>query len=113
MHELVIVEGILDTVIPEVKKYDVEKILSIRLKIGELSGIVPSCVHEYFRIAAKGTIAEGARIIIEKTPIRITCRDCGFEGEIRKGTYACPQCGSTGFRIISGKEYFVDSVEAE
>ena len=70
MHELVIVEGILDTVIPEVKKYDVEKILSIRLKIGELSGIVESCVHEYFGIAAKGTIAEGAKIIIEKTPIR-------------------------------------------
>ena len=113
MHELVIVEGILDTVIPEVKKYDVEKILSIRLKIGELSGIVQSCVHEYFGIAAKGTIAEGAKIIIEKTPIRITCSDCGYEGEIRKGTYACPKCGSPKFRIVSGREYFVDSVEAE
>ena len=113
MHELVIVEGILDTVIPEVRKYNVEKILSIRLKIGELSGVVPGCIHEYFGIAAKGTIAEGAKIIIETAPIRIRCRDCGFEGEISKGTYACPRCGSPGFRIISGREYFVESVEAE
>ena len=109
MHELVIVEGILDAVIPEVKKYDVEKILSIRLKIGELSGVVPSCIEEYFGVAARGTIAEGAKIIIEKTPIEIECR----EGRITKGTYRCPKCQSAGFRIVSGKEYYVDSVEAE
>ncbi|MBQ2040724.1 MAG: hydrogenase maturation nickel metallochaperone HypA [Lachnospiraceae bacterium] len=113
MHELVIVEGILDAVIPEVKKYDVEKILSIRLKIGELSGVVPSCIEEYFGVAARGTIAEGAKIIIEKTPIEIECRDCGFKGRITKGTYRCPKCQSAGFRIVSGKEYYVDSVEAE
>ena len=113
MHELSIVEGILEAVIPEVQKYPVSRVTEIRLKIGELSGIVESCVHEYFGIAAKGTIAEGAKIIIEKTPIRITCSDCGYEGEIRKGTYACPKCGSPKFRIVSGREYFVDSVEAE
>ncbi len=113
MHEMVIVEGILETVIPEVKKYDVQKVLSIRLKIGELSGIVPSCIHEYFRIAAKGTIAEGAKILIEKTPIVIECPDCGFHGTIEKGNYRCPACQSAAFRIVSGKEYYVDSVEAE
>ena len=112
MHELVIVEGILEAVIPEVKKYDVSKIETIRLKIGEMSGIVPSCIHEYFAIAAKGTIAEGAKLVIEKTPIRITCPDCGFEGEIHKGQYRCPECDSAGFRIISGREYYVESVEA-
>ena len=113
MHELVIVEGILDVIIPEVKKHEAERILKIRLKIGELSGVVPECIHEYFGIAAKGTIAEGAEVIIEKTPIRITCPDCGFAGEIRKGMHACPSCGSLRFRIVSGSEYYIDSVEAE
>ena len=113
MHELVIVEGILDVVIPEVKKHDVQRILSIRLKVGELSGVVPECIHEYFGIAAKGTIAEGARVIIEKNPIRIECPDCGFSGEITKGTHVCPHCGSARFRIVSGSEYYVESVEAE
>lgn len=113
MHELVIVEGILDTVIPAVKEHDVSRILTIHLKIGELSGIVPSCIHEYFAIASVGTIAEGARIDIEWAPIRIHCPDCGRDDIIRKGQYACPHCGSARFRITSGREYYVESVEAE
>lgn len=113
MHELVIVEGILDVIIPEVKKHHAEKILSIKLKIGEMSGVVPECIHEYFGVASKGTIAEGAKVIIEKTPVMITCPDCGYSGEIRKGMHECPSCGSLRFRITSGSEYFIDSVEAE
>ena len=113
MHELVIVEGILETVIPAVQGHDVSRILAIHLKIGELSGIVPSCIHEYFSIASAGTIAEGAKIIIENTPIRIHCPDCGKDGIIQKGQYVCPACGSPRFRITSGREYYVESVEAE
>ncbi len=113
MHELSIVEGILEAVIPEVEKYDVNRILSIKLKIGELSGVVPECINYYFDIASRDTIAEGARIVIEKVPVIIKCPDCGYDGNIKPGNFRCPQCGETHFRIISGKEYFVDSVEAE
>ena len=113
MHELSIVEGILEAVIPEVEKYDVNRVLSIKLKIGELSGVVPDCINYYFDIASKGTIAEGAKIVIERIPIRIECRDCGYDGTISLGRHKCPKCDGTNFRIVSGKEYFVDSVEAE
>ncbi len=113
MHEMAIVEGILEAVIPEVKKYDVKKVLSIKLKIGELSGVVPYCIEEYFKIAARGTVAEGAAIKVERIPVGIRCGDCGFEGNIARGQYRCPACGSPHFKIVAGKEYFVDSVEAE
>jgi len=113
MHEMVIVEGILEAVLPEVEKYHVNKVLSIKLKIGELSGVVPYCIEEYFRIAARGTLAEGAAIKIEKIPVQITCRDCGFQGTVQRGQYRCPACGSPSFQITGGREYYVDSVEAE
>ena len=113
MHELSIVEGILEAVIPEVKKYNVTRVTEIRLKIGEMSGIVPQCIDEYFRIAAAGTIAEGAHIRIEKIPVTVSCPDCGYNGTIRIGHFRCPECSGTGFKIISGREYYVDSVEAD
>ncbi len=113
MHELAIVEGIIDAVIPAAREHNAEKILSIRLKIGELSGVIPSCIQEYFTIAARDTIAEGAKILIERVPIRINCADCGYDGELKLRQYRCPACQGTDFRIVSGREYFVDSIEAE
>ncbi|MCR5302989.1 MAG: hydrogenase maturation nickel metallochaperone HypA [Lachnospiraceae bacterium] len=113
MHELSIVEGILEAVIPEVEKYDVSRVNEIRLKVGELSGIVPQCIDEYFRIAAKGTIAEGASIKIEKIPVSIQCSECGYEGVISPGKFRCPNCDGRDFRVVSGSEYYVDSVEAD
>ena len=113
MHEIGVVLNIVKSVDSYVQRNGLSEVSYVNVDIGELSGVVPGCIHEYFGVAAKGTIAEGAKIIIETAPIRIRCRDCGFEGEISKGTYACPRCGSPGFRIISGREYFVESVEAE
>ena len=114
MHELAIVEGILETVIPAVKKYpDVKRIVTIKLQIGELSGVVPECIHEYFLIAAQGTIAEGAKIEIERIPVGIKCGSCGYEGPFEGKVYRCPKCGGIDYRIVSGREYYVDSVEAE
>ena len=111
MHELAIVEGILRTVIPAAEKNGAEKIEKIVLKIGELSGVVPSCVTEYFTVAAKGTMAEGASVEMESIPVRIHCNACGAEEYLPKGTYACPVCGSRRFRITAGRDYFVDHIE--
>ena len=113
MHELAIVEGILGTVIPEAEKHQVKKILNINMRIGELSGVVESCMQEYFSIASAGTIAEGSKLILKPSPIRINCPDCGYDGTIKKGQYACPECGSYRFKILSGREYYIESIEAE
>ena len=113
MHELVIVEGIMKAAIPDAEKHGAKKILAIRLKIGELSGVVPSCIQEYFSLISKGTMAEAAKIEIEKIPITIRCNECGYEGEIGRMRIRCPKCESSQIRILSGKEYFVDSLEVE
>ena len=35
------------------------------------------------------------------------------DGELKLRQYRCPACQGTDFRIVSGREYFVDSIEAE
>ena len=56
MHELAIVEGIIDAAVPEAKNHGAKRILVINLKIGELSGVIPECIQEYFTIAAAGSM---------------------------------------------------------
>ncbi len=113
MHELAITEGIIEAAVPEAERHGAKRILEIRLKIGELSGVLPECIQEYFNIASRGTIAEGARLCVEKIPVTICCRDCGYDGEIPKRKIHCPKCGSAEIKLKSGREYYVDSLEVE
>lgn len=113
MHELAITEGILEAAVPAAEKAGAKKILEIRLKIGELSGVLPECIREYLTIAAKGTIAEGALLITERIPVRIRCRSCGKDSEIARGTFSCPVCGSGSISITAGREYYLDSLKVE
>jgi len=115
MHELAITQGIIDIAVPEAEKHGAKKIISIKIKIGEFSGVVPQCIQEYFNIVSEGTLAENAKLIIEKVPVTIKCLSCGFEGEISKEKikFKCPKCESADIKLLSGKEYYVDSLEVE
>ncbi|MBE6017959.1 MAG: hydrogenase maturation nickel metallochaperone HypA [Lachnospiraceae bacterium] len=113
MHELAITEGIMETALPAAKAGGAKKILEIRLKIGELSGVFPEYIEEYLQVLAKGTIAEGAALKVERIPVSIKCADCTFEGPIDRKNAKCPKCGSLDFRITGGREYYVDSLEVE
>ena len=113
MHELAITEGIMEAAIPAACEAGAVRILEIRLKIGELSGVFPECIRDYLQVVAKGTIAEGAQLKVEKIPVTIKCSSCGFEGAINRRKIRCPECGSIDFKITAGREYFVDSLEVE
>ena len=113
MHELAITEGIIEAAVPAAEKAGAKKILEIRLKIGELSGVLPEYIQYYFDIASKGTLAEGAKLSSTTIPVSIECPDCGFAGAIDRKKIRCPECGGTRFRITGGREYYVDSLEVE
>lgn len=113
MHELAITEGIIEAAVPAAEKAGAKKILEIRLKIGELSGVLPEYIQYYFDIASKGTLAEGAKLTSTVIPVSIKCPDCGFEGPINRKKIRCPDCGGIHFKITAGREYFVDSLEVE
>ena len=103
----------MEAALPKAQAAGAKKILEIRLKIGEISGVLPECIEHYFRLISTGTIAEGAQIVTQTIPVRVSCPECGYEGEMKKGQFACPGCGGTAFRITAGREYFVDSLKVE
>lgn len=73
MHELAITEGVIKLVESEAKKQGFTKCLGISLAVGEFSGIVPECVSEFFPLASKGTVAEGAALKFSPGPDRFRC----------------------------------------
>lgn len=114
MHELAVTESILNIVLKHAREHKAEKILTISLKIGELSDLVGDCIQFYFDYLSKNTIAEGAIIEIERSPVMFQCRFCNdtFEVSLQGSEdIVCPDCGAQDVALQSGREFYIKHIE--
>lgn len=113
MHELSVTEGILNTALDEARKCGASRIIGIKLAMGELSGIVPECVQEYFDLLSEDTAACGARLDFTVLPAMLCCRDCGNKFRMEHMRLLCPACLSGRVNITQGKEFYLEALEVE
>jgi hydrogenase nickel insertion protein HypA len=73
MHELALTEAIIRIINSQREKEGFSRVEEIRLRIGEYSGIVPEYLLNCFPIAAKGTVAEGAALVLETLKASFRC----------------------------------------
>ncbi len=114
MHELPITERILNVVLKHASRAAVKKVVAIHLRIGELSDLEDEWIQRYFDYLSKGTLAENAKLLIERSPIVLRCHSCEHTFQIEKhemGDLACPECGESRCGLVSGREYYVKDME--
>ncbi|MBN1614404.1 MAG: hydrogenase maturation nickel metallochaperone HypA [Deltaproteobacteria bacterium] len=114
MHELSVMDSILKVVLRHAASNGVEKVVAVGLRIGKLSDLVDEWMQHYFDYLSKGTVAEGAVLKIERSPVIFKCKACERDfpvemAEIR--TVACPACGSGDITLIAGREYYIKNIE--
>jgi hydrogenase nickel incorporation protein HypA/HybF len=116
MHELPITESILKIVLKHAEMNRVRRVVTIHLQIGKLSDLEDDWIQRYFDYISKDTLAEGAKLKIERTPIIMQCLACSapYEAEItRMGDSVCPACGEKGGTLLSGREYTIKEMEVQ
>lgn len=111
MHEISLIESIIEIIIAEMPEHNVTRIESIALRIGEMRQVIPETLHFGFDILSKDTPVEGAKLIIESVPIKGRCRTCGQEFVIENYLNNCPKCEGIDNEIISGKELEIAGFE--
>ena len=114
MHELGVIERLFEICTRNAKANNATKIISVTLKIGEGSDLQEEWIQRYFDYLSRDTIAEGANLIIERTPLIVRCKECSeeFHVDLRsREKVLCPECEGTKFELVSGREYMVDSME--
>jgi len=114
MHELPVTENILRVVLRHAEEAKAVKVISVSLKIGELSDIIDEWLQRYFDYLSKGTLAEGAALMVERVPVVFRCEVCGesFQVNIREvKDVVCPACGEGKATFVSGREFFVKAIE--
>jgi hydrogenase nickel incorporation protein HypA/HybF len=113
MHELIVTENILEIALKHAKQAGASKVTDIHLVIGNLSSIVDDSVSFYWNIISEDTICNNANLHIKRIPAELQCTDCGKQYAIDSGLSPCPACGSTKVKVISGEEFWLDSIEIE
>lgn len=115
MHELPVIEKIVDIVLNTARKYQIKEIQAINLEIGELSHLEEEWMQHYFDYLSQDTLAQGAKLKIDKIPARMRCSKCENEFEFdlsTGGKNTCHFCGSKNTKLISGNEYYIKNLEA-
>jgi hydrogenase nickel incorporation protein HypA/HybF len=114
MHELPITENILKIVLRHAEEARAGKVVSVSLRIGELSDIIEEWLQRYFDYLSKGTLAEGAALRIERVPVIFRCEGCGesFPVKVREvHDIVCPSCSGGKATFVSGREFFIKNIE--
>jgi hydrogenase nickel incorporation protein HypA/HybF len=104
MHEMSLAEGILQIAEDAASRQGFERVKEIRLEIGALAGVEQEALLFCLDAVLPGTLAEGARVVIEPLPGRGWCLGCGKEVEIAAYYDPCPLCGGYQVQATGGTE---------
>lgn len=113
MHEVSIIENIVNISLKCADENKLKKINRIKIKIGELSGVMEDSLVFAFNSISKGTMAEGADFKIEKVQATAECSECKITFNIDHFNKLCPDCGKFCSNIVSGYELFIDTIEGD
>ncbi len=86
------------------------RIASVRLRIGECSGVESRRLCRVFQVLARGTIAQGAILQIERVSLEGRCERCSSRFRVVNYRFDCPCCGSRRTRVVAGEEIVLESV---
>lgn len=113
MHEMSIMQGILEASINAAQEAQKSRITRIDVTIGELTEIQEEALSFAFEALSPNTIAEGAEFHMTFLEPKSRCNDCGYEYTHDHFTMTCPQCGSFDVKLLHGRELQIDSIEAD
>ncbi len=113
MHELSVCMSLLEQVTALAAERSASNVVKIELDIGPLSGVEAELLRNAYPIAAAGTIAESAELIIHEADIVVRCSDCGAETRAVPNRLVCGDCGNFRTQVVSGDEMILKRLELE
>jgi hydrogenase nickel incorporation protein HypA/HybF len=111
MHELSIAMSIVDIAIEQAEQLGA-RVVSVRLLLGPLSGIVKEPLLAAWPLAAEGTPLENAHLLIEEVPVVAWCPTCRRKQHIESiQLLRCPFCETATPEVLTGRELLVTALE--
>jgi len=114
VHELSIASAIVQNVLEFVRTQQAQKVLVVRLAIGELTCLEPEQLQFCYRAVTKETPIEDSTLEIDRLEATVSCPHCGYDGRPKYwddvATLQCPLCGKT-VEAIAGHECAIKAIQ--
>ncbi len=116
MHEMSVVQQLIETLDQELAQQGVDRALQVRLRRG--STFSEEALHQAFALYTPGTRLAGAELVVETVETQLTCDQCGHTQavapqDVVNHMVVCPACGALQFLDEAHELTLVDvTVEA-
>ena len=113
MHELGTIYYVIDTVEKLMVENYLKEVASITLEVGEVSGIIPDYLQDFWLYARRKTEHfQNTELKIEELKAVTYCQDCGQTYPTMQYAKICPYCKSGNTFLVTGNEYIIKEIEA-
>jgi hydrogenase nickel incorporation protein HypA/HybF len=113
MHERSLVRALLRQVETLAAQHRSSRVIGIRVRIGEFSGVEPELLESAYDDLVEQTSLRGAELAIDRVPLEAICQQCGKRFQIADYRFECAGCGSVQLTISGGEELLLESVTME
>jgi len=113
MHEFSLVKGLIGQVDALRREQQADRVVSIRVSVGEFSGVEPDLFREAYQTLIEETPMRGAELQMDRVSLESRCDKCGHDFAVERFRFECPKCGSREVTIQRGEGLVLESVTVE
>jgi hydrogenase nickel incorporation protein HypA/HybF len=110
MRELHALQSILAKALLKARESN-RHVRSLHLALGEISELNQASIQKHWEELSKGTPAERAQLHFRSITAEVQCMACFQKYHPLDGQIHCPYCGSYGAKVLSGEEFYLESIE--
>lgn len=104
MHEISLLESVLETLEDQARQQNFSQVKQITLEIGALSCVAVDALRFGFDVVMKNTLAENAELLITEVAGQGRCAKCQQLVELETLHDPCSHCGAFGVTVTQGEQ---------
>lgn len=110
MRQLSIIQPVLAKALLKTRESN-KRIRRLQLALGEISELDQNSIQKQWDELSRGTLAERASLHFRSIKAEVQCMACFEKYHPLHGKIHCPYCGSYGAKVLSGEEFYLESIE--
>ncbi len=113
MHEMALCESLLQAMEEAGRANHFTRVRRVRLEIGRFAGVEVEALRFGFDVVMRGTLAEGAELVVLDRPGQGWCFECNDTVPLEHRLASCPRCGGDRLQPNGGTEMTIKDLEVE